>query len=136
MSMKQKCCRGMHKEDGQAIVEAAIVIPLIILIICGIIDFGWIMSNQLMVNNCSREGARYAVVNSDESNLTDLVTAHVRQVSGFGSLDQLSVTVSLSGTDDVQVQVKKTIKVLTPIVGIFVENQEIILQSNTVMRIG
>ncbi|MEA4890539.1 MAG: TadE/TadG family type IV pilus assembly protein [Clostridiaceae bacterium] len=136
MSMKQKCCRGLQKEDGQAIVEAAIVIPLIILIICGIIDFGWIMSNQLMVNNCSREGARYAVVNSGESNLADLVTTHVQQVSGFGSLEDLSVTVNLTGTDDVQVQVKKTIKVLTPLVGIFVENQEIILQSNTVMRIG
>ena len=77
------------KESGQAMVEAALVIPLFILILCGILDFGWIFSNQLMVNNCSREGARYAIVRSDESDMSSLVIAHVKSVSSLGSPDDI-----------------------------------------------
>ena len=134
--MKQKRQIRFRKEEGQAIVEAAFVIPLLIVILCGIIDFGWIFSNQLMLNNCSREGARYAVVNSEEANLSSLVTSEVNSVSGFGDLDDMTVTVEFINGDDIQVTVTKAVKVLTPLTGIFLPDQEIVLTSTSVMRIG
>ncbi len=53
----------LRKEDGQAVVEFAIVLPILMLLICGIIEFGWLFSAKLATSNCAREGARYASVN-------------------------------------------------------------------------
>lgn len=126
-------CRG---ETGQAIVEAAFVIPLLILLLCGILDFGWIFANQLEVDNCSREGARFAVVNADDPNLTGLVTGRVESVAGLEDTNDITVAVDLVGTQDVRVRVTKRVQVLTPLAGIFVPDQQLDLNSTTVMRIG
>ncbi|MHB1315741.1 MAG: TadE/TadG family type IV pilus assembly protein [Christensenellales bacterium] len=134
--MKHRRFRLLKREDGQAIVEAAFVIPLLILIICGIIDFGWIFSNQLNINNCSREGARYAVVNSDSANLASLVTNKVLSTSGFEDPENVTVTVEIVAADEVKVTVTKKVKVLTPLTGIFVPDQEVSVTSTSVMRIG
>lgn len=134
--MKNRNSYQSRREEGQSIVEAAFVIPLLILIICGILDFGWIFSNQLTVNNYSREGARYAVVNSNQSNLTYLVTEKINSISGMGDQDTVAVTVEIVNNEDVKVNVTKTVKVLTPITGIFVKDQLIEVKSTSVMRIG
>ena len=49
-------------ESGQAMVEFAIVLPILLLLLCGIIDFGWLYFNQLTLNHAAREGARYAAI--------------------------------------------------------------------------
>lgn len=134
--MKQRNCKQFHREEGQAIVEAALVIPLFILILCGILDFGWIFYNQLNVNNYSREGARYAIVNSEKADLTSAVTNEVRLISGAADPETISVSVSIVNSEDVQVTVTKTVKVLTPIAGIFVPDQVVKIKSTSVMRIS
>lgn len=132
----QRLRRLFKNEAGQSIVEAAFVIPLFILILCGIIDFGWIFTNQLMVNNCSREGARYAIVNSGESGLTSLVTSKVISTSGISDTSRITVSVEFVNSDDIEVTVTNTIKALTPVAGIFVAGQDIELTSTCVMRCG
>lgn len=133
--MKKLKLGRFKEEEGQSVVEAALVIPLFILILCGVLDFGWILSNQLKIDNCAREGARYAVIKSEASNLTSLVTTRVNDVSGDGSSSGLTVTVTVTGSD-VKVKVSKDVKVLTPLAGIFFENQTVHLNSETVMRAG
>jgi len=105
------------------------------MILCGILDFGWIFSNQLMINNCSREGARYAVVRSDESDMASQVTTHVKAVSSLGSPDDISVSVSTTGDGDINVTVGRNLTVLTPIAGVFVQGQVIQLTSSTIMSV-
>ena len=46
------------RERGAVAVEMAIVLPLLILIIAGIIDLGRLFFVQTMVTNAAREGAR------------------------------------------------------------------------------
>jgi len=53
---------------GQAMVELALILPILLLLIFGIIEFGRIFSTQLIVTSCAREAARSAVVGaSDEA---------------------------------------------------------------------
>ena len=134
--MKQRNRLWFHREEGQAIVEAALVIPLFILILCGIIDFGWIFFNQLKVNNCSREGARYAIVNSELADLPSAVISEIRSEWGTSDSGTLLATVEIVNNEDIRVTVTKNVKALTPIVGIFVPDQEVKLQSTSVMRIS
>lgn len=44
---------------GQSIVEMALVTPLLLLLLVGVIDVGRAMAVKIAVTNASREGARY-----------------------------------------------------------------------------
>ena len=50
------------EESGQAIVEFALVLPLFLLLVMGIIDFGWLFYNYIAVENSARNAARIACV--------------------------------------------------------------------------
>ena len=54
--------RFFRSEKGQAMVEFALCLPVLLILVCGIIDFGWIYYNQITINNAAREGARYAAI--------------------------------------------------------------------------
>jgi Flp pilus assembly protein TadG len=47
---------------GQSLVEFALVLPLLMLILLGIIQFGLIFNTQVTITNAAREGARAATI--------------------------------------------------------------------------
>ena len=49
--MKKRLKKAFGREDGQSMVEFALILPIFLLILCGIIDFGWLFYNQLSLNN-------------------------------------------------------------------------------------
>jgi Flp pilus assembly protein TadG len=54
--------RRTRPERGQAIVELALTLPLLLLIVLGIFDFGLMFQRYEVVTNAAREGARVAVL--------------------------------------------------------------------------
>jgi Flp pilus assembly protein TadG len=52
------------KERGAAAVEFAIILPLLMLLIFGGIEFGLVMFNKQVLTNASREAARAGIVNA------------------------------------------------------------------------
>ncbi|MBA3533308.1 MAG: pilus assembly protein [Ardenticatenales bacterium] len=61
------------KEVGQALVEFALVLPIILLIFTGIIDFGRMMFLYSQLSNAVREGARYGSVTGPNPNSPQFV---------------------------------------------------------------
>ena len=59
---------AIGNEQGGALVEFAIVMPLLMLILGGIIDFGALYYNKQILTNASREGARAGVVRQLDAN--------------------------------------------------------------------
>jgi TadE-like protein len=54
-----------HAGDrGATLVEFALIAPLLILLLFGIIDFGWAFSQNVDIKNAAREGGRLAAVNA------------------------------------------------------------------------
>ena len=53
--------RFRRREDGAAAVEFAIILPVLMLLLAGFIEFGWGFYWKQTVSNASRAGARYAV---------------------------------------------------------------------------
>ena len=47
-------------EFGVALVEFALVAPILILLVLGIVEFGWVFNGFVSLNGAAREGARYA----------------------------------------------------------------------------
>jgi hypothetical protein len=54
--------RRRSSQKGAAAVEFAIILPLLLLILFGIIEFSLLMYNKAMITNASREGARRGIV--------------------------------------------------------------------------
>jgi Flp pilus assembly protein TadG len=53
-----------HFDRGAAAVEMAIVLPLLLFILMGLIDFGRAYNAQIQLNQASREGVRLASLNT------------------------------------------------------------------------
>ena len=51
------------RDRGANLVEFAFVMPFLILLVIGIVEFGWIFATNLDVKHGAREGARITVVN-------------------------------------------------------------------------
>ena len=51
-------------EAGSAVVEFALVLPILLLILFGIINFGVLLYNQSVITNASREGSRWAAIHT------------------------------------------------------------------------
>jgi Flp pilus assembly protein TadG len=49
-------------DRGQAVIELALTLPLLLLVVFGIIDFGFMFQRYEAVTNAAREGARLAVL--------------------------------------------------------------------------
>lgn len=58
--------RKSKRENGQAMVEFVLVLPIFLLIICMILDFGWLFFNYISVENAARNAARIACVEYTE----------------------------------------------------------------------
>ena len=55
--------RWLHKRQGaQSLVEFAIIVPLFMIFVFGIIDFGFGLKAYISVTQATREGARYASI--------------------------------------------------------------------------
>jgi Flp pilus assembly protein TadG len=54
--------KNLWKENhGASAVEFAIVLPLLLILVFGMIEFGLIIYDQQVITNASREGARFAI---------------------------------------------------------------------------
>jgi len=51
-----------HRDRGAAAVEMALVLPLLLVMVIGIIDFSRIFNGQIQLSQAAREGARIAAL--------------------------------------------------------------------------
>src|SRR5438477_6494222 len=83
-----------HSDYGQAIVEFALVLPVLLLIVLGIIQFGRYYNNNETITNATRAGARVAAISRTAS---DPVGATIQAVKNSApNLTQSQINVSVS----------------------------------------
>lgn len=81
-----KCFRPAYDRTGAAALEFAIVAPLLLLIVFGIVEFGRMIMVQQILTNASREGARRAVIeNVSNAEVVDLVNNYLSNSSISGA---------------------------------------------------
>ena len=71
--------RMMNDRKGQALVEFALALPLLLLLILGVLEFGRAFKIKLVLENAAREGTHYFIYNrftdADLSGTVDTVVA-------------------------------------------------------------
>jgi Flp pilus assembly protein TadG len=76
----------IKNQKGAALVEFAIVLPLLALLVGGLIEFGLLLYNQQVITNASREGARVGIYtrcdsggnNYDDDDVKDIINGIVQ----------------------------------------------------------
>ena len=87
---KQHGCA--HSRRGVAAVEFAIVAPIFIILILGIIEFGRAIMVQQIITNASREGARRAIV--EEATTSEVENVVNTYLAATSVTNAVSVNVS------------------------------------------
>ena len=57
----------MRKTNGSAVLEMALVLPLLIMLILGVVEFGRVLMVKQVIINAAREGARDGAIRLDDS---------------------------------------------------------------------
>jgi hypothetical protein len=65
-------------ERGQTLMEFALVVPILLIVLLMIVDFGFAIDRREMVQHAVREGARHAAVGNGVASVTD----HTSEQSG------------------------------------------------------
>jgi len=107
MSMHKK----LRSESGASAVEFALLLPVLMMILFGIIEFGLALYRQAILTNASREGARLGIVQSVPPITTGQIDATIdnylgpagiapgtvaRTIVGAGGVTGTPVTVTLT----------------------------------------
>jgi Flp pilus assembly protein TadG len=92
--MRSLFARG--REEGTTSIEFAIVAPIVLLLLLGILDFGRALNAYVTVGNAAREGLRYA---ARHPSATADIAGEVRSRSVPLDTSQLTVTVDYTNDD-------------------------------------
>lgn len=137
---------------GQALVEMAVITPVLLLLVAGAIDLGRVWYGQITITNAAREGALEGAVNPDSYQAGQpcdtnnrIVCRAVREASeSFITVAHTDVTMTcdaacVEGTaaspNTVTVRVQGKFSLITPIIGAIV-GQEIELSSTATATIS
>lgn len=120
--------RYLHKnENGQSLVEFALVLPILLLLVLGVIEFGWLLNGKITLNSAAREGARVAVVLnlSDpecKQRVYDTINSTIESSGITVNYDDLEVAPDKNPYTDVNDMVIKVKGSIKPIIGLYVPN--------------
>jgi Flp pilus assembly protein TadG len=112
------------KERGQALVEFALIVPILFLLIFGIIEFGRIYSAHLTANHSAREGVRAAAVGATDSEIISIVQNRAAALN----TSKLNINISPQQSyryrgESVSVSVTYPVQIFTPVISSFFNGQ-------------
>jgi hypothetical protein len=107
----------INRTNGQGLVEMALVLPLLLLLFMGMIEFGRVFGSYIIINNLAREGARYGVVGHSDTDIQNIILAE----RAYLDVDNLTITITppLEGRivgNALEVEVDYELPLITPII--------------------
>jgi hypothetical protein len=74
-----------RRQRGQSLVETAIVVPILLLLVAAVVDFGRIFDAYIVLTNAVREGARYGTLRDPQPPPIEVAGIVVTDVLGSGT---------------------------------------------------
>ncbi len=110
--------RRKNGEKGQALAEFALLIPIFLILLFAIVDFGMGFHSWITVTNSAREGARLGAVSATMEKIEE----RVRLTANLPKQD-INMTVTVTNAqgqpgDSVVVQVDYDYDLITPLAGL------------------
>src|SRR5690606_33035288 len=118
--------RRSRDQGGAAAVEFALILPIFLMLLFGIIDFGYMINRVSVINNAARDAAREASVGASEADVRGVAAVSLDgvpnatvAVSCTSAAGGSCVYVDRTSGDRAIVTIRYQHKMLTP-VGIFI----------------
>lgn len=107
------CLRPLEKQCGAAAVEFALLLPLLLLIVFGVIEMSIALYNKTVITQASREAARVGIVlaspRASDAVIAQRVTDHAQPVLvQLGKAGTLTTNVDRSNAAQIRVSVLYT----------------------------
>jgi len=105
----------MADETGASAVEFAVLMPFLVLLVFGIIEFGLLFYNQQVITNASREGARAAIKGDCANRVKDDEIIQIVKAYCFDPTDATrSRLITFGANDDPTVSIDPSPSACTP----------------------
>ena len=129
------------REDGQSIVELALTLPLLLLLICGMLELGWVSSAKLALENITREGVRAGIVATSASDNTSKVISRINGMKPDFMTETLDIAVSYSDASsfragDITVVTRYDLPSITPLTGFLSDDGVFHLEAECTMKMS
>jgi len=117
-----KGAADMDKKHGQALVEFALIIPLLALLLFGIIQYGFIFAAHISLRNASAVGARSAVLTSPKKTIAqiqDVTRGAIGPMLQTNNIVAINVNTNVtvgSATGATSVQIQYNLPLIVPFV--------------------
>jgi len=121
-----------HAQKGTIAIEFALILPVLVLLLFGIVEFSLLLFNKQILTNASREGARYGIVGG-----TDIV-AKVNEYCDGNLITFGSGTVVVTPAANVPAEGYLTVTVTFPYDFLVLANLrfgQVTLTAKTVMKL-
>lgn len=135
----RKLLTTTNKEEGASAVEFALVLPILMVLVLGIIQFGFIFFHYISITHAAREGARWAALEQEDHEVREKVK---KSAPGL-ALTDADIDIKPAGDrsgligEPVTVTVQYKTPVIAPLIGnaIGVSGPEISLSNHSTQRI-
>ena len=132
---RKRC--NLRDDTGQALVEFALVMPLLLILVVGVIEFGRGWNAYQVITDAAREGARrVAVTRADAAAVTPVVHNALRSASFDPALSRVTVLpgAGTGAPSSVTVDYRYRFTFLGPLLNWAGDRTTITLRSTAVMR--
>ncbi len=123
----------MRKKKGQAILELALVLPIILIIFCAIVDFGRILHASTQLNLVAQEAVRLGGLGRTDREVEEYVKEKITLK------DAASITVELTPDyldrnpgDYLTLNIAYRVNYVTPLMNIFLPSPYVINTESTI----
>jgi Flp pilus assembly protein TadG len=127
---------SLRRDDGVAMTEFALILPIFMVIVAGLLGFGRVFFYWIQANHVANETARWAIVDRNPYGPTQSLQQHAANsaTTEFNSgADQTTVCITRTGTnlgDPLKVTVAKPFS-FVPVLGI----AKITIRASSTMRV-
>lgn len=116
------------------------MLPLIVLLLCGMLEFGWVYGNSLAVQNATREGVRAGIVAVAQAENNQLVTDRINSMAP-DAVENMEISIVYSDpanfrAGDITVIVTYTLNGITPFAGLFTTGGAFNLSADCTMKMS
>ncbi|MFC5469336.1 TadE/TadG family type IV pilus assembly protein [Cohnella suwonensis] len=124
----------IKEQKGQSLVEFALLLPLLLLLICGVVDIGRLMFAYASLNMTTQEAVRLGGLGKGDAEIADYAKNHLR----VGDASDLEVTITpgqatRKNGDDITVKLTYSLPLITPLMTEIIPAP--VLSANSTIRV-
>lgn len=136
--------RRSDSRRGQSLVELALCVPLLLMLLCTIIEYGFLLYQTARVAEATREGARFGAQRQLDTAIKDRIVSHLPDLNPSNALrnaitiqekTQAGVDVAAntrSSGNRLEVTVTYTLRTLTPLGAVFHGYSDRVIKANAI----